>query len=605
MATYYVRTDGHDAATGVNNTNDGVTGAWLTINKALTTIAAGDTVIVASGTYEENSGSNYLAVPNAFASATLIRSESGNAADVVIKPAADAASYVALFGSVGTACSNIEFRDVTFQARTSTQAYVVRVMYCSSATFTRCRFICVGGAGTVNIFALARTGATTIGGIVLDTPYMREDSIGAGKVYGFNSPGTGVTGNITITNPDIALTSPGASYGINITGGSGTQTITGGTVTSDNSVGVVIGSDSDPGVRTTAHMTNVTVTSTHSHGILLGFADNCNITNCTATGGDHGFGFKNSTNCVADHCTFYGGSLAGLAFKAAVNCTAKYCDIYNNNNGDAIQCNKNDVDSVKSGNNTLIYCNITASGSADIFNWGDSTHDSGGSIVNYNTYHLSGTGNYGGIYGTTGITTLAGVRAAWATYPSRNLVQATGAKRLTYKTGIINSIAVVRGDDGAKNLANAIDLISTGNITFFAVTQHSAFNAAGLNHLIDNSKFKVIANDTNDLWNVSSDGTTLAASANNSATVNTPRVLIITRTNLGVVNIYVNGSLSGSADQSSGTPARGLPTYTHNIAAENRGFVGDVAEMGVYKRILTATEITALTNHLKAKYNIS
>ncbi len=48
--TYYVRTDGSDANTGLANTAGG---AWLTIQKAAATMTAGDTVLVQPGTYPE------------------------------------------------------------------------------------------------------------------------------------------------------------------------------------------------------------------------------------------------------------------------------------------------------------------------------------------------------------------------------------------------------------------------------------------------------------------------------------------------------------------------------------------------------------------------
>jgi len=49
-ATYYVRTDGNNSNSGTENTAGG---AWLTVQKAASTMVAGDTAIVADGSYAE------------------------------------------------------------------------------------------------------------------------------------------------------------------------------------------------------------------------------------------------------------------------------------------------------------------------------------------------------------------------------------------------------------------------------------------------------------------------------------------------------------------------------------------------------------------------
>lgn len=51
MATYYVRTDGDNGASGLNNTNDPSTGAWADLGYAATQIASNDIVYVKSGSY--------------------------------------------------------------------------------------------------------------------------------------------------------------------------------------------------------------------------------------------------------------------------------------------------------------------------------------------------------------------------------------------------------------------------------------------------------------------------------------------------------------------------------------------------------------------------
>jgi hypothetical protein len=105
---------------------------------------------------------------------------------------------------------------------------------------------------------------------------------------------------------------------------------------------------------------------------------------------------------------------------------------------------------------------------------------------------------------------------------------------------------------------------------------------------------------------VSSDGLTTPTSANSSIALGTAYVVIVTRTNAtpGLVNIYLNGILSGSADQDSGNPTAGTPTYIGNSAALTTGFDGDIDEVGIYNSILSATQIAQLNTSLRNKWGI-
>lgn len=51
--TYYVRTDGHNTASGLNNTNNATTGAWLTVAYATAHVSFGDNISIQGGTFNE------------------------------------------------------------------------------------------------------------------------------------------------------------------------------------------------------------------------------------------------------------------------------------------------------------------------------------------------------------------------------------------------------------------------------------------------------------------------------------------------------------------------------------------------------------------------
>src|SRR4051794_21658274 len=53
-ATFYVRKDGHDTASGANDTANATTGAFLTVQKAVDSASAGDTILAGPGNYAEN-----------------------------------------------------------------------------------------------------------------------------------------------------------------------------------------------------------------------------------------------------------------------------------------------------------------------------------------------------------------------------------------------------------------------------------------------------------------------------------------------------------------------------------------------------------------------
>ncbi len=86
----------------------------------------------------------------------------------------------------------------------------------------------------------------------------------------------------------------------------------------------------------------------------------------------------------------------------------------------------------------------------------------------------------------------------------------------------------------------------------------------------------------------------------NSISLNQWYYVTVTRTSAGIANFYVNGVQSGTANQSSGTPAAGT---TNVIIGNNNNptntFDGRIADFRAYTKILSIAEIKAIYNATK------
>jgi len=99
--------------------------------------------------------------------------------------------------------------------------------------------------------------------------------------------------------------------------------------------------------------------------------------------------------------------------------------------------------------------------------------------------------------------------------------------------------------------------------------------------------------------NLSGSDTKLHTSRNTSIYAATANVLVaqtwyhwvIASTATGVTNIYVNGVLSGTANQNAGTPVAGTGTWFFMRADTARWFAGHLALVRLYNKALTAGEV--------------
>jgi len=128
-ADYYVRTDGHDTnCIGTANFSDASTEttacAFLTIQKAADTVANGDTVWVADGTYAEQHDATNKFLNLDMARNFTIRSASGNRGDVTITDNSDATKVVT-------------FQDVTITSDTAVSG-TIALGYSNGFTCNNC-----------------------------------------------------------------------------------------------------------------------------------------------------------------------------------------------------------------------------------------------------------------------------------------------------------------------------------------------------------------------------------------------------------------------------------------------------------------------------------
>jgi len=142
------------------------------------------------------------------------------------------------------------------------------------------------------------------------------------------------------------------------------------------------------------------------------------------------------------------------------------------------------------------------------------------------------------------------------------------------------------------------DTVGVGNVTAMCWCNPVGFGENNNGRFLDNGKFIFKVNSVNATFGIISDGvTTTAVGATNSIVLDTDVFLAGTRTSAGVVNLYKNGVLSGSADLASGTPEAGSTNlFIGNNNAVDRTFNGTISHLRVFSKILTVDQIRWIYN---------
>ncbi|MBM3883512.1 MAG: DUF2341 domain-containing protein, partial [Verrucomicrobia bacterium] len=141
--------------------------------------------------------------------------------------------------------------------------------------------------------------------------------------------------------------------------------------------------------------------------------------------------------------------------------------------------------------------------------------------------------------------------------------------------GQIDGSLFFNGSHGAVRYTG--DLVGAGSLTYSFWVKAPTAGGSSPRLALTNGRF-VVSLDSSGRFRVTSNDSTEALSATGAWTPGNWYHVTVTRTAAGVVNIYVNGLLSGSANQNSGTPVAGGNTIFGNEPCFNRPFNGYLDE---------------------------
>lgn len=423
ITTVYVRKTGNDT------TGDGSTDApWLTINKAITSISisGGVRILVGAGTYSEDTGGGRFNINRAFTNLVILAPESGMLGDVKIK------GTTAVTGSVLITAKHFRFDKIEFlNSDASTRVLAWIDTPADYIDLVNCRVTAVytdNGRAPLSVWPNSGTVSNIIidgCDIVVTTPSAKF----CDSLIRVESQTNHTISNITITGctfPTIPATNNGSVIGINATLGMGTVTgvtISNMTISTPNTTFIFsIGTDAVGNAN--MHVSNVNVYDcvvsgdNHVVGAEFGITGGVvfdNITLNQLSGGVYGFVVKESVGVEIKNCAIQAGSNSGIYFKAASSPNAHHNTVTAAlGTGVGFRLARNEVDLVKCLNWQLQNNVINVSGTAKAFNIGNSDHDGGGGICDYNIYQNNS--GLGVVRGDSNVADLFELQNAWADY---------------------------------------------------------------------------------------------------------------------------------------------------------------------------------------------
>jgi hypothetical protein len=166
----------------------------------------------------------------------------------------------------------------------------------------------------------------------------------------------------------------------------------------------------------------------------------------------------------------------------------------------------------------------------------------------------------------------------------------------------INGKAVARFD-GVDDLVTITDFIGTPAQTVFVVARPVSEGGGNVGTFLNNGSFQHYSYPGQRVRFCSAGATPNTDSANGSFPFHQTTIVGLTRTAAGVANHYINGVLSGPANQNSGTPAAATTALClGNSSPRTRTFHGEIAEIITFSKVLTLDQIVTISQGLEDEF---
>lgn len=351
-----------------------------------------------------------------------VEGESGAPGAVIITGASNATFNTYTDGGSGSNAYN-RFRNVTFGVRVATNASAIRIDRTDRMELVNCYATAPTDAtGSKFALHLVTSGAMSIANLTVEGGVYTGGVANSHAIFAQGVSGSGTVVGLTLRDVEAS----GILSALTLSGDVTNFLVEGGKYLSTGSAGIVAGQNSATAAGTlTGTLRGFVLDQSGSAGQALLLGAGCSgvvVEAFDLRAGNYGIMARSSTGSVIRDGTSRAGGHASAAsgsavyFRGATGSRVERCTLLKRAGVNGVV--QVGADGAAAGTITCVDNEIVSYGGMAL-EWGTAgaAGDSGGSINDRNVYDLRGpAATLGSVYGTTGITTLGGLRTAWASY---------------------------------------------------------------------------------------------------------------------------------------------------------------------------------------------